>query len=115
VRETSDDELLLCQATPRAWLQNGKEIIVNHAPTEYGDLSFHVNSHVDSGLIRIDLEMPARRLPTKLVLRLRHPTHDSIRSVMVNGKQWTGFDAGKEWITISSPHEKQYSIEAHYR
>ncbi len=115
VRETSDDELLLCQATPRAWLQNGKEILVNHAPTEYGDLSFHVHSQVASGLIRIDVEMPARRPPTKLVLRLRHPTHDSIRSVIVNGKQWTGFDAAKEWITIPSPREKRYSIEAHYR
>jgi hypothetical protein len=115
IRETEDEGLFLGQATPRAWLEDGKEIKVSRAPTEYGELSFRIVSEADRGMVRAEVEMPTRRRPETLRIRLRHPTHDLIRSVTLNGKSWDRFNAEKEWIDIPTPGEKRYSIEAHYR
>jgi hypothetical protein len=88
---------------------------VRRAPTEYGLLSYHITSQSDRGLIVAEVEMPAKRHPSQVVLRLRHPAHDPMRSVIINGKPWTDFDAAKEWITMPFPGEERYSVEAHYR
>ncbi len=114
VRETEENDLLLGQATPRAWLEEGKQIKVTNAPTEFGALSFRISSEVARGTVRAELEMPRRRNPHSVRVRLRHPTHAAIRFVTVNGRAWTDFDATKEWVTINAPHETQYTIEARY-
>ena len=33
------DTLRLCFATPRRWLEDGQEIVVERAPTQFGDVS----------------------------------------------------------------------------
>lgn len=114
VRETAEGGLFIGQATPRAWLEDAKEIQVRNAPTEFGSVSFSLRSDVSQGVIKAEVEMPSRSVPRSLKIRLRHPSRGVIRSVMVNGRPWTDFDAAKEWVTISSPREKRYTVEAHY-
>jgi hypothetical protein len=43
-----------------------------------------------------------------------HPEKKAARSVLVNGKNGTDFDAGQEWIRIPNPQEKAYTITARY-
>jgi hypothetical protein len=61
---------------------------------------YEIVSDVDHGKINATVELPARKAPQELVLRLRHPTSAPIQGVTVNGKPWTGFDRDKETITL---------------
>jgi hypothetical protein len=94
------DALWLARATPRAWLDQGKKIAIKNAPTYFGTLAYEIVSDADHGKISATIEMPARKAPKEVVLRFRHPKSAPIKSVTVNGKPWTGFNADKETITL---------------
>ncbi len=114
IREEDDHTLLLAQATPRAWLENGKEISVKNAPTWFGKLSYDVRSHASSGSIGATFQLDGYQPGTTVVLRLRHPEGKLLRGVTVNGKPWRDFDAQKEWIRIPNVGGEKYSIVAAY-
>lgn len=114
VREKDDHTLILGQATPRAWLQDGKVISVKNAPTWLGKISFEVHSHANSGSIDASFHLDNGRPGTMVLLRLRHPKGRLLRSVTVNGNQWHNFDAQKEWIRISDTGSREYVIVARY-
>jgi hypothetical protein len=93
-------DLWLARATPRAWLQQGQKIAVAGAPTFFGTTSYEIVSDVDHGRITATVEMPARKPPQALLLRLRHPKALPIRSVAVNGKPWAAFNRDKETVEL---------------
>jgi hypothetical protein len=45
-----------------------------------------------------------------LLVRFRHPENMPIRSVQVNGENWTDFDRAKEWVRIANPTQASYTI-----
>jgi hypothetical protein len=114
IRELDDDALLLFQATPRKWLEDGKKIEVKRAPTYYGELSMSVESKAASGCLTAQIEIPKRRQLGRLIVRFRHPEETPIQSVSVNGQNWTNYDTQKEWVVIPEPHQECYVIIVHY-
>jgi hypothetical protein len=110
VRETDDNKLLLGQATPRAWLEDGKKIEVKNAPTWFGNISFEIDSRAASGSIKASVKLESRGKPPAILLRLRHPEGKRIRAVTVNGREWRDYDAEKEWVRIPT----ECSVEVHY-
>jgi hypothetical protein len=94
------DGLWVTRATPRAWLEQGKKISVKNAPTYYGTVAYEIVSDVDNGKISATVEMPSRKAPKEVTLRLRHPKAAPIKSVTVNGKPWSEFNTDKETITL---------------
>ena len=114
VRETDDQTLLIGQATPRRWLADGEKIDGSRIPTYFGEVSFHIDSHSQSGTIRANIDLPLSRRPAVLLVRLRHPDAKPIRSVLVNGQPWRDFDLKKEWIKIERPAQAHYEIAASY-
>ncbi len=114
IRELDDDTLLVLQATPRKWLEDGKTIEIERAPTYYGRFSAKIESHAASNKIMAKIDMPDRKHPGVLIVRLRHPAGKSIKSVTVNGQSWTDFDAYKEWLRINKPDQRAYSIVVNY-
>jgi len=114
INELDDDTLLLMQATPRKWLEHGKRIEVERAPTYYGEISLSVESQAASDKLLAQIEMPKRRSPDRLLVRFRHPQGKPMQSVTVNGKNWTDFDAHKEWVVIEKPLQGRYAIIARY-
>ena len=114
IQERDDDSLLLLQATPRPWLENGQRIRLERAPTYHGPLTLTVESRAAAGEISATLETPARPRPAALLVRLRHPQAKPIRSVSVNGQAWTDFDPVKEWVRIPSPAQDLYTLVVHY-
>ena len=114
IHELDDDTLLLLQATPRKWLEDGKTIKIDRAPTYYGRLSMKIDSHAASNRILAQINMPERKHPRSLIVRLRHPRGQPIKSVTVNGQDWTDFDIEKEWLRIKNPDKLQYSIVISY-
>ncbi len=114
IQERDDDSLLLLQATPRKWLERGKAITVERAPTYYGRLSMEVEGLTEENRIRAEIEMPDRRHPGTLLVRFRHPTGQLMKSVTVNGKNWTDFHIAKEWVRIGEPDQRHYSVAVSY-
>jgi hypothetical protein len=94
------DCLWLARATPRVWLEQGKKIAVKNAPTYFGTVAYEIVSEVDNGKINATVEMPSRKAPKEVILRLRHPKTAPIKSVTVNGKPWTEFNKDKETIAL---------------
>jgi len=94
------DSVWLARATPRAWLAQGKKIIVKNAPTHFGTVGYEIVSHADANEITARVDMPSRKAPEAVLLRLRHPKAALIKSVTVNGQPWAEFDAGQEVVRL---------------
>jgi hypothetical protein len=93
-------DLWLARATPRAWLEQGKKIAVQHAPTYFGTLAYEILSDVDHGKIAATVEIPRRNPPKMVLVRFRHPKALPMKSVTLNGNSWVDFDPLKESIRI---------------
>ncbi|MBN1393447.1 MAG: hypothetical protein JW959_00250 [Pirellulales bacterium] len=64
----SGDELHLLQAVPDWWLDEGREIRVERAPTHFGEVSLLVRGTKDG--VEVKYDAPKRRTPIKVILRL---------------------------------------------
>ncbi|HKT12426.1 MAG TPA: hypothetical protein VJW77_11435 [Terriglobia bacterium] len=106
--------LFLGQATPRKWLEDGDTIKVSKAPTYFGTLSYTIRSQMDSGRITASVDLENGKPPESLLVRFRDPQAKPMRSVTVNGQEWTDFNAAKEWVRIKNPSEKHYEVVASY-
>jgi hypothetical protein len=75
--DLSDDgepeTLRLLFATPKRWLEDGKTIIVERAPTAFGPVSLKVQSRLAKGELVADLDLPTRSSPKQTLLRIRVP------------------------------------------
>jgi len=114
VREVDDSTLLLGQAAPRKWLEDGKRIDVQYAPTYFGPVSFRTDSQARSGKITATVSFEGPSRPRTLLVRLRHPNGTAIRAASVNGQNWTDIDRDKEWVKILHPQARVYTISASY-
>jgi hypothetical protein len=114
IHELDDNTLLLLQATPRQWLEDGKKIEVERAPTYYGELSMSFESKAASGQLTARIQMPERCRPGRLLVRFRHPQSKPMQAVRVNERNWLNYDVQKEWVVIPEPHQTDYTIIARY-
>jgi hypothetical protein len=110
---TVGNELWLLQATPRRWLNDGEKIEVRDLQTEFGPISFAVRSALASGSIQASISLPQRRPVDRLRVRFRVPQQRRMRSVTVNGQEWTDFDAEREWVVVPGSM-KQAEIVVRY-
>ena len=113
VRETGDGGLVIGQAIPRKWLEDGQKIEVRNAPTYFGPFAMTIQSKAAQGEIDADVQL-GRDKPSEITIRLRHPQSKRLRSVRVNGKDWRDFDPDKEWIRLPKPTASRYEIQAMY-
>ncbi|PWU12118.1 MAG: hypothetical protein C5B50_22040 [Verrucomicrobia bacterium] len=67
------ETLRLLFATPRRWLEDGKQIKVERAPTAFGPVSVKVESRLSQGEVRAELDLPQRNHPERTLLRIRVP------------------------------------------
>jgi hypothetical protein len=74
------DTLRLAFATPRAWLADGGRVAVKRAPTEFGPVSFVLESALKRGFVDASVTLPDRRAPRTALLRLRLPDGRKIAS-----------------------------------
>ncbi len=94
------DSLWLARALPRAWQEQGKKSLVRNAPTHFGPAGYEIVSDADNGKIIATVELPSRRPPASVLLRLRHPRALPMKSVTVNGRPWKDFDPAREVISL---------------
>jgi hypothetical protein len=97
IREDGD-QLWLGQAIPRPWMENGKEVRVENAPTLFGQTSYVMKSTEAARRITVDLLPPMDSPPKSILLRLRQPESRAISGVTVNGAAWN--DYAGETVTL---------------
>jgi len=97
---TVGEELWLMQATPRRWLKDGEKIEVKNLQTEFGPISYSVQSQMASNTVKCNVSVPNRHPVKRLKIRFRAPENQKIASVIVNEQAWQDFDRDGEWITI---------------
>jgi hypothetical protein len=93
------ETLRLAFATSRRWLEDGKEIKVERAPTAFGEISYTIKSQLNAGTVEAHLNLPKRSTPEKTLLRLRLPDGWKIESVSTGDKS---IQVNDETIDISS-------------
>jgi hypothetical protein len=67
------ETLRLLFGTPKRWLEDGKVLKLEHAPTAFGPVSMRVESKLNQGKVMATLELPQRNLPKLTLLRIRVP------------------------------------------
>ncbi|HTL30044.1 MAG TPA: hypothetical protein VL282_12520, partial [Tepidisphaeraceae bacterium] len=74
------DVLWIGQGIPREWLEMGKRVAVNAAPTTFGEVTYSITPHED-GSMTVLLDPPTRNAPSEIRLRLRDPQRRGIKAV----------------------------------
>ena len=107
------NSLWLARALPRAWQEQGKKSLVKNAPTHFGPTGYEIVSDTDNGKITATVDLPSRRPPASVRLRLRHPKALPMKSVTVNGRPWTDFDPVQEVVVLRGVRGTA-KVETHY-
>ena len=106
-------KLLLLYGAPRRWFAGGGRIAVEDAPTHAGRVSFSVGIDADLSHIGAVISLPPQSKCPAIKIRLRHPAGKPMKSVSVNGKNITSFDARDELVEVASPTGKVH-IDVQY-
>jgi len=106
--------LRLGQAIPRKWLEKGKRILVQNAPTRWGKIDYEITSKIDEGKIIVAIELPRSNFAAEVILHLRAPQKQRIKKVLVNKKGWSEFDSNKETISLPAGLKGEISLEVKY-
>ena len=80
------ETLRLLFATPKSWLEDGKRIKVEQAPTAFGPVSLWVESKLHRGEVIAKVDLPTRNPPNETLLRIRVPDGWRVLSGKVKGK-----------------------------
>jgi hypothetical protein len=80
------ETLRLAFATPKRWLEDGKMINVERAPTAFGPLSFRMESRLSKGQVIVEIDPPHRNSPKQTLLRARVPDGWKIISAEVGNQ-----------------------------
>jgi hypothetical protein len=102
------DTLRLLFATPKRWLEHGKTIRIERAPTAFGPLSLSVRSRLSQGEVLVELDPATRNPPQRSLLRIRvpdgwkvQPATAADRQVPVDDKGTMDISGIRERTTIS--------------
>lgn len=90
------DTLSLLKTIPRAWMEDGKEILLDGVKSYFGDLKLSAKSNINQGFIEASIECRGDRKPQSVTIRLPHPGNKHPLNV-------TGgtYDEKTETITVS--------------
>ncbi|MGD0732495.1 MAG: hypothetical protein ABR956_14640, partial [Terracidiphilus sp.] len=108
------DGLHLALASARSWLRQGESVGIRQAPTHFGEVSYRIESDVEHGTIRAEIDPPLRAQPKQIVLHLRHPQRKPMQQVTVNGKPTQDFDPGRELVRLA-PGTETLRVEVFYQ
>ncbi len=93
------ETLRLLFGTSRRWLEDGKSIKVERAPTAFGEISVNVQSRLAAGEIVADVTLPGRNPPKQTLLRARVPDGWRVVSATAGATQFTPDERGTVDLT----------------
>jgi hypothetical protein len=96
----SGNELWLAAGAPRRWLASKDGIRVDRINSIFGPVAFTLRAGDEAGTVIARVVPPTGRRPERIWLHARLPDGKRIRSVELNGKEWTHFDVDRERVMI---------------
>src|SRR5215218_7017933 len=93
------ETLRLMFATPRRWLEEGKRIVVERAPTAFGPVSISMESHLSRGEVVATVGLPDRQVPTRTLMRARVPDGWRVQRANADGKTLSVEESGTVDLT----------------
>ncbi len=94
------ETLRLLFATPKRWLEDGKEIIIERAPTAFGEVSMKIKSRLSKGEVVAQIDLPERNHPEQTLLRIRVPDGWRVVSAKASAQELKADEKGT--VDISS-------------
>jgi hypothetical protein len=79
------ETLRLLDAIPPRWLKDGAKIVVDKAPSAFGDVSMSTESRLKEGEVRVSLKTPSRPIG-KWTLRLPDPPGYRVTGARIGDK-----------------------------
>jgi hypothetical protein len=79
------ETLRLLFGTSRRWLEDGKQIVVERAPTAIGPVSIRAESRLSAGQVVVNVELPSRNAAKRILLRARVPDGWRVTGAVANG------------------------------
>jgi hypothetical protein len=110
-RETGT--LFVLRGAPGAWFEYGKRIHASHMPTYFGPVSIEVTSRLHSREITARVQVSADSKCHRVWVYFRNPHQSQMRTVWVNGIQWTDCDF-RNGIVRVDPKGKALLIKVEY-
>jgi len=111
--DPESETLWLAKAAPRAWLEDGKKVVVDAAPTRWGRVGYSIESQLKSRTIRATLDLPATGIAAEIHLRLRTPGNAHVRSATVEGRPLR-VDADGETVIVPPGASKRVEVVARF-
>jgi hypothetical protein len=96
------ETLRLLFGTPKRWLEDGKTIRVERAPTAFGPLSLRAESKLKQGEVLAEVELPSRNKPERALLRVRLPDGWKVTSAQAGSQSLSVDDKGTVDISALS-------------
>jgi hypothetical protein len=100
------DELHLLAAVPDGWLAHGKEILVQRAPTHFGEMNLRVRGTAEG--VQVEFTRPQREAPRRVVLHLpaSRPLVGSLPDVTVQTR--SDQDTPWDFPTVVALYRERY-------
>jgi len=106
------DTLRLCFATPKRWMEDGKTLNIERAPTTFGPVAIKMESHIAQGNVTADVTLPERNVPEHIYLRARVPDGFKTVSAEADGKTFEAdFKGTVELTGMKGKHTVVFKVE----
>ncbi len=106
------DTLRLCFATPKRWMEDGKILKVERAPTMFGPVAVRMESHIAQGNVTAEVSLPERNAIEKILMRARVPDGFKTVSAEVDGKTLKADEKGTIDLSgLKGKHAIRFAVE----
>ncbi len=112
--DPNEPVLWLAKVTPQPWLENGKKISVEGAPTRFGTVGYELRSEIGKGKVYGTISLPQDGIKATVKIRIRVPGNKRMKRIKVNGKKWKEFDPEQEVIILPPSIKGQVNLEITY-
>jgi hypothetical protein len=106
------DKLYFGRALPRQWVASGKPIGIEHAPTRWGRVSYHLAPRGDNQLVATITLSEQADLPKELHVSFRVPSGQSLAGLTVNGEALAPGGRTKDAAVFPTRGKKTFEVVA---
>jgi len=110
LEDSDEDRVYLGKGLPQAWVGSGKEIRIDQAPTRWGRVNFSLVSNPESKRVVAKVEMARPGEPKEVWVKLRLPTHQTMRFATLNGTRTSLGGAHNDTVAIKTEKEKTFEV-----
>ena len=109
LEDSDEDRLYLGKGLPRDWVESGKEIRIEQAPTRWGRVTFKMIAD-GKGRVTATVELHSKSNLKELQVKLRLPKQQALRLVTVNGKPTEVSGPLKDTVLIATDGQMHFEV-----